>query len=139
MTNLFDLDLSEVTSSELSSISRVLPHLVYFKFPKGIKVIEKNQFEGCHLTGTLQIPESCERICFGAFSKVPISKLVIKGPTVVEESAFSFCSNLKEIAILGGAKLLENSFKYVISTENPNAGLETLTLGNHVIVKKDAF
>ena len=139
MKNLYDLDLSDVTCENISSISSVLSHLVHFKFPKGIKVIEKNQFQGCHLTGELQIPESCERIKSGAFLKAPISKLIINGPTIVEEMAFSFCTNLSEIYISGGAKLLEESFKYVMDVDNPNAGLETITIGKDVIVEKNAF
>lgn len=139
MKNLYDLDLSDVTCENISSISSILSHLVHFKFPKGVKVIEKNQFQGCHLTGELQIPESCERIKSGAFLKTPISKLIINGPTIVEEMAFSFCTNLSEISVSGGAKLLEESFKYVMDVDNPNAGLETLTIGNDVIVEKNAF
>ena len=139
MKNLYDLDLSDVTCENISSISSVLSHLLHFKFPKGVKIIEKNQFQGCHLTGELQIPETCERIESGAFWKAPISKLVINGPTIVEEMAFSFCTNLSEISVSGGAKLLEESFKYVMDVDNPNAGLETLTIGNDVIVEKNAF
>lgn len=139
MKNLYDLDLSDVTCENISSISSVLSHLLHFKFPKGVKVIEKNQFQGCHLTGELQIPETCERIESGAFWKAPISKLVINGPTIVEEMAFSFCANLSEISVSGGAKLLEESFKYVTDVNNPNAGLETLTIGNDVVVEKNAF
>lgn len=139
MKNLYDLDLSDVTCENISSISSVLSHLLHFKFPKGVKVIEKNQFQGCHLTGELQIPETCERIESGAFWKAPISKLVINGPTIVEEMAFSFCANLSEISVSGGAKLLEESFKYVRDVNNPNAGLETLTIGNDVVVEKNAF
>lgn len=139
MKNLYDLDLSDVTCENISSINSVLSHLLHFKFPKGVKIIEKNQFQGCHLTGELQIPESCERIKSGAFLKAPISKLIINGPTIVEEMAFSFCTNLSEISVSGGAKLLEESFKYVMDVDNPNAGLETLTIGNDVIVEKNAF
>ena len=139
MKNLYDLDLSDVTCENISSISSVLSHLLHFKFPKGVKIIEKNQFQGCHLTGELQIPETCERIESGAFWKAPISKLVINGPTIVEEMAFSFCANLSEISVSGGAKLLEESFKYVRDVNNPNAGLETLTIGNDVVVEKNAF
>ena len=139
MTSLYELDLSDVMSDDITSISSVLPHLIHLKFPKGLKVIEKEQFAGSHLTGELHIPESCERIGAFAFRKTLISKLIINSPTVVEEMAFSFCTNLNEIEISGGAQLKEESFKYVMDVDNPHAGLETLILGDGVIVEKNAF
>lgn len=139
MTNLYDLDLSDVTSNDISSISSVLSHLIHLKFPNGLKVIEKEQFAGSHLTGVLQIPGSCERIGANAFREAPITKLIINSPTVVEKMAFSFCTSLNEIEISGGAQLKEESFKYIMDVDNPNAGLETLRLGDDVIVEKNAF
>lgn len=140
MKNLYDLDLSGVECDNISSISGILPQLIHFEFPQGLKEIKESQFNESHLMGVLRIPKSCEKIKENAFRKSSmISQLIIDGPTVVERLAFSFCTNLNEISISGGARLLEESFKYIMDVDDPNAGLRTLTIGENVSVEKNAF
>lgn len=139
MSALYDLDLSGVTCENISVISGVTSNLMHLKFPQGLKVISQNLFSNGHLMGTVEIPESCDSIKSYAFAHSPISKLIISGPTVVEECAFNFCKNLKEISISGGAKLLKESFSYIMATDNPNAGLETLIIGDGVIAEDNSF
>lgn len=139
MSALYYLDLSGVTCENISVISGVTSNLMHLKFPQGLKVISQNLFSNGHLMGTVEIPESCDSIKSFAFTNSPISKLIISGPTVVEECAFDFCKNLKEISISGGAKLLKESFSYIMATDNPNAGLETLIIGDGVIAEDNSF
>ena len=139
MSALYDLDLSGVTCENISVISGVTSNLMHLKFPQGLKVISQELFCDGHLMGTVEIPESCDSIKSFAFAHSPISKLIISGPTVVEERAFDFCKNLKEISISGGAKLLKESFRYIMDTDNPNAGLETLIIGDGVIAEDNSF
>ena len=139
MSALYDLDLSGVTCENISVISGVTSNLMHLKFPQGLKVISQNLFSNGHLMGTVEIPESCDSIKSFAFTNSPISKLIISGPTVVEDCAFNFCRNLKEISISGGAKLLKESFKYVTNTYDLNEGLETLIIGDGVIAEDNSF
>lgn len=139
MSALYDLDLSGVTCENISVISGVTSNLMHLKFPQGLKVISQNLFSNGHLLGTVEIPESCDSIKSFAFTNSPISKLIISGPTVVEDCAFNFCRNLKEISISGGAKLLKESFKYVTNTYDLNEGLETLIIGDGVIAEDNSF
>ena len=80
---LYELDLSEVYCEDLSVIKSVFPHMVTFKFPKGVKTIQSDLFSGTHLQGEIRI-EECEHIERLAFSGKNISKVIITGPTVVE-------------------------------------------------------
>lgn len=139
MSALYDLDLSGVTCQNISVISGVTSNLMHLKFPQGLKVISQDLFRDGHLMGTVEIPESCDSIKSFAFTNSPISKLIISGPTVVEDCAFNFCRNLKEISISGGAKLLKESFKYVTNTYDLNEGLETLIIGDGVIAEDNSF
>ena len=139
MSALYDLDLSGVTCENISVISGVTSNLMHFKFPQGLKVISQDLFSNGHLIGTVEIPESCDSIKSYAFAHSPISKLIISGPTVVEDGAFNFCRNLKEISISGGAKLLKESFEYVTNAYDLNEGLETLIIGDGVIAEDNSF
>lgn len=139
MSDLYDLDLSGVTCENISVISGLTSNLMHFKFPQGLKVISQNLFSNGHLMGTVEIPESCDSIKSYAFAHSPISKLIISGPTVVEDGAFNFCRNLKEISISGGAKLLKESFEYVTNAYDLNEGLETLIIGDGVIAEDNSF
>lgn len=139
MSALYDLDLSGVTCQNISVISGVTSNLMHLKFPQGLKVISQDLFRDGHLMGTVEIPESCDSIKSFAFTNSPISKLIISGPTVVEDCAFNFCRNLKEISISGGAKLLKESFKYVTNIYDLNEGLETLIIGDGVIAEDNSF
>lgn len=137
--SLYELDLSEVYCEDLSVIKSVFPRMVTFKFPKGVKTIQSDLFSGTHLQGEIRIPEECEHIERSAFSGKSISKVIITGPTVIEEMAFSHCKNLSEVSISGGAIIKEDAFRWVFDVDNPNAGLETLILGDGVIVCSNAF
>lgn len=139
MSALYDLDLSGVTCENISVISGVTSNLMHLKFPQGLKVISQDLFSNGHLMGTVEIPESCDSIKSYAFAHSPISKLIISGPTVVEDGAFNFCRNLKEISISGGAKLLKESFEYVTNAYDLNEGLETLIIGDGVIAEDNSF
>ncbi len=139
MSALYDLDLSGVTCENISVISGVTSNLMHLKFPQGLKVISQDLFSNGHLMGIVEIPESCDSIKSYAFTGSPISKLIISGPTVVEDRAFNFCRNLKEISISGGAKLLKESFMYVTNTYDLNEGLETLIIGDGVIAEDNSF
>ena len=137
---LYELDMSGVTSEDLSGISDILPHLIKFKFPKGVKTIQSELFSESHLQGEVIIPQECELIeTMGFYKSDFISKVVITGPTVVEENAFRFCKKLSEVSILGNATLKENSFQYVRGIDRNDRGLETVTLGDGVKVCTNAF
>ena len=136
---LYELDLSEVYCEDLSVIKSVFPYMINIKFPKGVKTIQSDLFSDSHLQGEIRIPEECELIERIAFSHQDISKVIITGPTVVEEDAFSFCCKLTEISISGGAYLKERSLEYIIDNYNPNAGLKTLSLGDGVTVCRNAL
>ena len=136
---LYELDLSEVYCEDLSVIKSAFPYMINIKFPKGVKTIQSDLFSDSHLQGEIRIPEECELIERLAFSGKNISKVIITGPTVVEEYAFSYCDSLSEICISGGATLKENSFGNIFDPDNSDAGLKTLRLGDGVRVCSNAF
>ena len=136
---LYELDLSEVYCEDLSVIKNVFPRMVTFKFPKGVKTIQSDLFSGTHLQGEIRIPEECEKIERLAFNSKDISKVIITGPTVIEDMAFSHCKKLSEVSVSGGATIKEDAFRWVFDVDNPNAGLETLILGDGVTVCSNAF
>lgn len=137
--NLYELDMSELTCEDLTPIKSAFAHIKNFKFPKGIKKIQTDLFRNSYLQGEIRIPKECEIIEANAFRLLFINKLIIEGPTVVEESAFSFCKKLSEIEISGGATLKDYSFQYIYNLDDPNGGLETLSLGDGVTVCSRAF
>lgn len=136
---LYELDLSEVTLENITNIKDALKFTRTLKFPKGMKEIPSGIFGWSRLQGEITIPEDCEVIKANAFGGAPINKLIISGPTIIEEYAFRFCKYLSEISISGGATLNNNSFAEIYDVYNHDKGLETLTLGNGVNVGMWAF
>lgn len=139
MNNLYDLDLSEVEAEDLSAISSITKKLRSLKFPKGLKEIASGLFNNGQLMGKIIIPETCTKIGRIAFNKCGINELVVDGPTVIDDGAFSFCANLSKISLKGGAVAKPNSFYAVKDAYVDNTGLKYVVLGNDVTVEEEAF
>lgn len=140
MTNLYELDLSDVEAETLTGLGSITSRLRTLKFPKGLKEVSDRQFEDGHLTGKIVIPESCTKIGQYAFVKCDINQLIIEGPTTISQRAFSFCGNLAQVSILGDGAVAEpESFYCVKKTDVEGSGLKSVTIGSGVTIQGDAF
>lgn len=140
MTNLYELDLSEVEADNLDDIGNIAKQLRILKFPKGLKEISSKLFDNGSLTGTITIPQTCEKIGKMAFYGCDINKLIIEGPTYIEERAFTFCKNLVLVSLQAkGIVASKGSFYCVSDPYNKSAGLQTLIVGPEVTLKQNSF
>ena len=67
----------------------------------GVETIGKSAFEGCPITGTLNIPETVREIKYAAFAGTKITGLnIADGVEVIGESAFNDCVELEGSTIV---------------------------------------
>lgn len=131
MTNLYDLDLSELSCEDISPIKKVITHLLSFKFPKNLKTIGEGMFKNSLIKGVLEIPASCNVIGYQAFMYAPISKVILNGNSVAQH-AFDNCNELTSIIALDNAYISKYSFYNLPS-------IETVYIGDKVYLDTDAF
>lgn len=112
MSNLYDLDLSELNIEELpSGFFHNKTNLNKLTLPNTLLSIEDNAFEGCsHLGGTMIIPENCTSIGKRAFYGLNFSKLICNGVVNIHEEAFMNCSQLKDVPLVSGTTVGTNAF-----------------------------
>lgn len=133
MTELYELDLSEMEIENLSQLSQsTLKGLLTIRFPKTLKVIDDSMFSNGLLQGDIVLPATCTTIGPGAFYKTGISSVTITGPTKIMDKAFFSCKNLKNVFIVGDGALLEKECFYF-------SGVVSLTLGTGTTVCDGAF
>lgn len=108
MTNLYDLNMSNVTIDTLPQIQARYSGLSRIILPETIKSIKELAFAGSFLIqDTLIIPESCLRVGRGAFSDTRIKVVEIKGNTIIEYNAFGSCKNLQTVNASGESVVLK--------------------------------
>lgn len=112
MTNLYDLDLSELNMEELpNGFFNNNTQLTKIVFPNTLRSIEDNAFTGCtHLVGTIIIPENCSSIGRRAFYGLNIAKLMFSGTVNIQDEAFMNCALLKEVNLTANSIVGANAF-----------------------------
>lgn len=134
MTKLYELDLSELSLSELPTYAlKGKSSLISIKFPSTITSIPDSMFNGCRfLSGTIVIPETCRYVGKDAFSNTSIEEFIMLGNVTIGERAFWNNKALLSINLVG---------------EDTNVGcrafalssIRTAIIGKGVKVEDEAF
>lgn len=113
MSNLYDLDLSELNLENLpSGFFHNKTNLNKITFPNTLLSIEDNAFEGCtYLGGKMIIPASCISVGNRAFYGLNIGSVVFYGATTIQEEAFMDCTLLNEITLVADMTIGTNAFQ----------------------------
>ena len=109
----------------------------------GVETIGKSAFEGCPITGTLNIPETVREIKYGAFAGTKITGLnITDGVETIGESAFDNCVELEgstivvpeSVALVGGSAFYGVTKPLTVEFRNRNIQLQEAPYGGQLTV-----
>ncbi len=105
-------------------------NLSTIKIPSGVKWINEGTFDGCVRLESIQIPSSIEIIPSGSFRGSGLRTLNIPKSVEIGERAFSECSNLTSVIILGGRKKIDwRAFSDCASLNNIKIPVSIVEIG----------
>ena len=109
----------------------------------GVETIGKSAFEGCPITGTLNIPETVREIKYEAFAETKITGLnIADGVETIGESAFDNCVELEgstivvpeSVALVGGSAFYGVTKPLTVEFRNRNIKLQEAPYGGQLTV-----
>ena len=131
MYNLYELDLSEMTSEVSVPLTLMLE---YYRGPNTQNIIAYGQYRNQQLPDTLVIPANIVGIEGRAFQNASIKHLIVEGQTSISGSAFVNCQNLKSVELLGeGVYLCTGAF------DSTNVSLQSVVINKGVTIADKAF